>query len=64
MNQLTSSLICKLGSIVVHAQEFFSADGHQFDKEALLSLLSDHEVEAWIKELEKLAMVPKKRKEG
>ena len=63
-NMLTpsASLLCKLGSIVVHADELISPDGHQFDRVALQSLLADTEVKEWLREMDGAAMVPRKRK--
>lgn len=57
----TPALLAKLGSIAVHADEFMSADGHAFDRTALLSLLADPEVVDWLKAMETLALVPRKR---
>ena len=42
------SLLCKLGSLAVHADEL-TGIGHTFDLEAIKSLMSDPEVKAWIK---------------
>ena len=56
------ALLCKLGSIIVHADEMLSPDGHAFDKEALRSLLSDAEVAEWIAGMGAMALVPLKRK--
>lgn len=56
------SLLCKLGSIAVHIDEMFSADGHAFDRVALQALLADAEVVAWIKLMDAASMVPRKRK--
>lgn len=58
----TLTLLVKLGSIAVHADEFISPYGHQFDQDALKSLLDDAEVKAWLKEMDELAFLPKKRK--
>jgi hypothetical protein len=55
-------LLCKLGSIAVHVEEMLSPDGHAFDRVALEQLLKDEEVKAWLKEMDRLAMLPKKRK--
>lgn len=55
------ALLCKLGSIVVHADELLSPKGHPFDKEALLSLFQDDEVNQWIDGMRTLAMIPEKR---
>lgn len=55
------SLLVKLGSIAVHADEMLSPRGHDFDKQELLVRLRDPEVVAWLKEMDRLALVPKKR---
>ncbi len=39
-----ASLLCKLGSIVVHVEEMLAPGGHEFDRQALLSLLTNDEV--------------------
>jgi hypothetical protein len=49
--QPNPSLLCKLGSIAVHAEEMLSPGVHPFDKVALESLLSDPEVRQWIKDM-------------
>jgi hypothetical protein len=45
------TLLCKLGSIAVHAEEAYSGKGHALDLEALKSLFSDPELMGWIKEM-------------
>jgi hypothetical protein len=65
MSEITNpklSILVKLGSIAVHADEMISSDGHQFDRVALESLLTDPEILHWIKQMDKLALLPKKRK--
>lgn len=57
------SMLVKLGSIVVHADEYTSHDSHPFDMQAIRSLLEDGEVAAWLKAMDQMAMLPKKRKE-
>ncbi len=57
----TTVLLCKLGSIAVHADEMLSADGHEFDRVALQMLLADADVKQWLAEMDKMAMIPKKR---
>lgn len=52
-------LLAKLGSIAVHAEEFFSADAHDFDRVALLTLLEDSEVKEWI--AKNAVLLPRKR---
>ncbi len=42
-------LLCKLGSIVVHFDEALSDKRHRFDVLAAKPLLSDPEVQEWIK---------------
>ena len=59
---LSATLLCKIGSIVVHADEMLSEDGHDFDKIALKQLIEDPEVKAWVKEMG--CMLPQKRKSG
>lgn len=57
------SLLTKLGSIVIHADEATSEGAHQFDIEAIRSLLSDQEVKDWLAAMNDLALLPKKRGE-
>ena len=57
----TNSLLCKLASVAVHADEMLSDGGHEFDRAALLSALSDPEVRDWIAAMTKLALAPQKR---
>lgn len=54
-------LLVKLGSIAVHADEALSDKGHAFDTDTIKSLLSDPEVSAWLTEMDKAALLPKKR---
>ncbi len=56
------ALLSKLGSIVVHADEGLSSDGHAFDIEAIRSLLADPEVTTWLAEMDAMAFIPKKRR--
>ena len=55
-------LLAKLGSVVVHAQEYFSPSGHAFDRTALEQCANDPDVVEWVKAMDMLAMVPKKRR--
>jgi hypothetical protein len=59
--QPSAALLVKLGSIAVHADELTSPTGHAFDRVALQSLLQDAEVAAWLKEMDAMAFLPKKR---
>ena len=56
-----ASLLVKLGSIAVHADEFLSPDRHDFDRVALQQLLADKEVREWIAAMDTLALIPRKR---
>jgi hypothetical protein len=56
------ALLCKLGSIIVHAQECLSSDWHPFDRAALEALLADPEVREWLQEMDKASLLPKMRK--
>lgn len=56
------SLLSKLGSIAVHLDEALSSDGHVFDKISLEVLQSDPEVKVWLAQMDKVGLVPKKRK--
>lgn len=59
--QPSVGLLVKLGSIAVHADEFTSPGGHEYDLQAMKQLLSDPEVTAWIASGTKAAMLPLKR---
>lgn len=54
-------LLIKLGSLIVHYQEWTSNKGHEFDKIAIDSLLSDEDVKEWLREMNELALLPQKR---
>lgn len=55
-------LLAKLGSIVVHAKEYLSSDGHEFDRAAIVALLDDSEVREWLSAMKVLGMLPVERK--
>lgn len=60
--QPSVTLLCKLGSIVVHADEMTgSPDAHQFDVIALRTLLEDPDVKAWLYAMTKKGYLPVKR---
>lgn len=61
MMKPSAALLCKLGSIAVHADELLSPSGHQFDRAALASLMDDAEVREWLALMDSAAMLPKKR---
>lgn len=55
------TLLCKLSSVVVHADEYLSPDGHDVDLVALHSALRDPEVKEWIEQMAASGMAPVKR---
>lgn len=55
------TLLVKLGSIAVHAEEILSPKGHAFDKAALQTLFNDPDVKDWIAQMSAMAMLPVKR---
>lgn len=57
----SASLLCKLGSVVVHADEYHGDRGHPFDLVALMSALDDPEVREWLAGMRSLALIPEKR---
>ncbi len=54
-------LLAKLASVAVHAEEMIGPGGHDFDKAALESMLSDEEVHAWMDAMAELALCPVRR---
>jgi hypothetical protein len=58
------ALLAKIGSIVGHAEEGLSHDAHQFDFDALCTLIADPEVKAWMQEMRAMALVPLPRNAG
>lgn len=57
----TPALLCKLGSVLVHADELISSKGHDFDRHALEQLVADPEVKEWLAQMDAMAMIPRKR---
>ena len=51
----------KLGSAMVHIEEFLSPGGHEHDRAALQSILDDHEVLAWRKKMDAAGLLPVRR---
>lgn len=50
LNPLAPSprLLCKLGSIIVHADEYLGPNGHHFDVTTMRALLNGPEVKLWL----------------
>ena len=57
----SAGLLAKLGSIAVHVDEVLSPFGHSFDLEAVKPLIADPEVQAWLRGMTELALMPEKR---
>lgn len=55
------SLAAKVGSALVHAEEMLGNSGHAFDKAALQQMLADTEVQFFLEQLRKDALLPVKR---
>lgn len=55
------TLAAKLASIVVHADEWSSPDGHPFDATAMRSLIADREVIDWVNKISEAGLAPVKR---
>lgn len=57
----TKSLLVKLGSIIIHLQEYQSPRGHPYDLETANSLLNDDEVKRWLGLMNGMGLLPVKR---
>jgi hypothetical protein len=57
----TPQLLIKVGSLVVHYQEWTSGSGHPHDKIAIDTLEQDPEVIDWFAQMTKAAFLPVKR---
>lgn len=60
--KIEASLAAKVGSILVHVEEGRGTDGHHFDWTAVDTLLAQPDVREWIASLQKIALVPVKRR--
>ncbi len=55
-------LLVTLGSIVVHTEEMLDTKkGHVFDLETLQAMLNSKEIQEWLAEMNKMALIPVKR---
>ena len=59
--QHSLAILIKLGSIAVHTKEMLSKEGHEYDIQAIKTLLVDPEIIDWIKAMDKMALLPKER---
>lgn len=55
------ALTIKLASIAVHADELLSPEGHDFDRGAIVGLLADPEVRAFLDDPANRVYLPLKR---
>lgn len=58
--EVTMSLLIKLGSIIVHEDER-RAQGHEFDDAALRTLREDAEVRQFLADMDDMACLPLRR---
>lgn len=56
-----AATLVKLGSLIVHLEEYCFGNGHPYDLEAIDTLKNDVEVKAWFDAMNKMAMLPVKR---
>lgn len=54
-------ILVMLGSIMVHAEEAISTNGHEFDRVALASLIAMPEIVEWRAAMDARGLLPKKR---
>lgn len=57
----STTLLVKLGSALVHAEELTEPGTHPFDLNTFKSLAADPEVVEWREAMDKLALLPVKR---
>lgn len=57
---LSPTLAAKLAAAVVHADELFSPNGHDFDRQALIVAVRDSEVQDWLRRCGPLAPVKRR----
>lgn len=53
--------LVKLGSLIVHYQEWTSPYGHPSDESAIRNLENDPQVIAWLEQMQKMTFIPLKR---
>ena len=56
-----SSVLCKIGSIIVHIDEGLSSKGHPFDLVAIRALINDSEVRRWLVAMDNNCLLPLRR---
>ena len=57
-----AALLCKLGSLVRHWEEWSDPDSsHHLDKAAIDDLMSQADVQQWFQQMDEMALLPQKR---
>lgn len=54
-------VLLKMGSALIHADEAMSENGVALDEVLFRYLLAEPDVEEWLKEMDKLSLLPVKR---
>lgn len=54
-------LLSKIGSLIVHADEFMSEGGHAVDRQAFQAQMNDPEIAGFLEELRAASLLPVKR---
>jgi hypothetical protein len=57
----SAALLVKIGSALIHAEEYLSPDPHPLDLAAFEALMSEPEVTEWLGSMNALALLPVKR---
>jgi len=57
----STTLLCKLGSLIVHFEEA-KDDAHPFDLKVIETLMNDPDIKQWINQMNELGLLPVKRK--
>lgn len=57
----SASVLIKLGSALVHAEELLSPGGHVADKQAFDSLMQDRELREWMDAMDRATFLPVRR---
>lgn len=61
MGDVNLALQAKLGSILIHVEEGLSATGSHFDWSTIEAMMNDTQVQTWLEDLRKLALLPVRR---
>ncbi len=55
------ALLCKLGSIIIHVEEYGGETGLEIDMEIIRSLLKDDQLQGWLFGMNEMGLLPVKR---